>query len=46
MALCDRSAYELSGMVHRREVTASEILDSALERINLVDGRPGQHRSQ
>ena len=41
MALCDRSAYELSGMVHRREVTACEILDSALERINLVDGRPG-----
>ncbi len=42
MALCDQSAYELSGMVHRREVTAIEVLDSALERINLVDGRPGQ----
>jgi aspartyl-tRNA(Asn)/glutamyl-tRNA(Gln) amidotransferase subunit A len=42
MALCDRSAYELAGLVHRREVTATEILDSALERINLVDGRPGR----
>jgi aspartyl-tRNA(Asn)/glutamyl-tRNA(Gln) amidotransferase subunit A len=41
MALCDLSAYELAGMVRQREISATEILDSALERINVVDGRPG-----
>ena len=41
MELCDLSAFELAGMVHRREVTANEVLDSALKRISIVDGRPG-----
>jgi aspartyl-tRNA(Asn)/glutamyl-tRNA(Gln) amidotransferase subunit A len=41
MELCDLSAYQLAGMVRRREVSAHEVLDSALKRIQLVDGRPG-----
>ncbi len=41
MELCDLSAFELAGMVRRHEVTANEVLDSALKRISLVDGRPG-----
>ena len=45
MELCDLSAFELAGMVRRREVTANEVLDSALKRISLVDGRPGSIES-
>jgi aspartyl-tRNA(Asn)/glutamyl-tRNA(Gln) amidotransferase subunit A len=45
MELCDLSAFELAGMVHRQEVTANEVLDSALKRIELVDGRPGSIES-
>lgn len=41
MELCDLSAYEMSRMVRQREVSATEILDSCLERIARVDGRPG-----
>ena len=41
MNLCDLPAFELSGMVHRREVSAVEILESVLQRIEAVDGRPG-----
>ena len=41
MNLSDLPAYELTGLVHRREVSAVEVLDSVLERIQAVDGRPG-----
>ena len=41
MELCDLSAHKLAGMIHRREASALEVLESALERIRLVDGRPG-----
>jgi aspartyl-tRNA(Asn)/glutamyl-tRNA(Gln) amidotransferase subunit A len=41
MKLSDLPAYELTGLVHRREVSAMEVLDSVLERIQAVDGRPG-----
>lgn len=41
MELCDLSAHELAGLLRKREVSAVEILDSTLKRINAVDGRPG-----
>jgi aspartyl-tRNA(Asn)/glutamyl-tRNA(Gln) amidotransferase subunit A len=41
MDLCDHSAYQLAEMVRRREVSAVEVLVSALRRIDQVDGRPG-----
>jgi len=41
MELCDLSAYELAALIRKREVSAVEALDSALNRIRLVDGRPG-----
>lgn len=41
MELCDLSAQELSRLLRRREISAVEILNSALERIAAVDGRPG-----
>lgn len=40
MELCDLSAQELSRLLRRREISAVEILNSALERIAAVDGRP------
>jgi aspartyl-tRNA(Asn)/glutamyl-tRNA(Gln) amidotransferase subunit A len=41
MNLCDIPAYQLSELIHRREVSAVDALDSALTRIAAVDGRPG-----
>jgi aspartyl-tRNA(Asn)/glutamyl-tRNA(Gln) amidotransferase subunit A len=41
MQLCDLSAYELAALLRKKEVSAVEILESALERIRAVDGRPG-----
>lgn len=41
MELCDYSAFELAGLLRKREVSAVEILESALARIRAVDGRPG-----
>lgn len=41
MELCDLTAHELSGMLRQRQVSAVEILESALRRIQAVDGRPG-----
>ncbi|MCL4559767.1 MAG: aspartyl/glutamyl-tRNA amidotransferase subunit A [Chloroflexi bacterium] len=41
MELCDLSAIELAGLVHQRQVSAVEALQSALDRIAAVDGRPG-----
>jgi aspartyl-tRNA(Asn)/glutamyl-tRNA(Gln) amidotransferase subunit A len=41
MNLCDIPAYKLSELIHSREVSAVEALDSTLGRIAAVDGRPG-----
>ena len=41
MELCDLSAHELAGLLRKREISAVEILESALARIRAVDGRPG-----
>ncbi|OQX56818.1 glutaminyl-tRNA synthase (glutamine-hydrolyzing) subunit A [candidate division KSB1 bacterium 4484_219] len=41
MELCDFPAHKLSKMIHNREISAQEILDSTLTRIEKVDGRPG-----
>ena len=41
MELCDLTAYELARLVHQRQVSAVEILESSLRRIEKVDGRPG-----
>jgi len=41
MQLCDLSAFELTKKLRVGEVSAVEILDSSLERIQAVDGRPG-----
>lgn len=40
--LCDFPAYELAELIRKREVSAVEALDSALIRIEAVDGRPGR----
>ena len=42
MELCDLSAYELAALIRTKEVSAVEALESALGRIDAVDGRPGQ----
>lgn len=41
MALCDLSAFELSKLLRQRQVSAVEILESTLERIQAVEGRTG-----
>jgi aspartyl-tRNA(Asn)/glutamyl-tRNA(Gln) amidotransferase subunit A len=41
MALCDLPAHEVVKLIHSREISALEILDSTLERIAAVDGQPG-----
>lgn len=39
--LCDLPAHEIAGRVRRREVSAGEVLDSVLRRIERVEGSPG-----
>ena len=46
MELCDYSAVEIASLVRARQVSAAEVLDSALERIARVDGRPGSLDAQ
>jgi aspartyl-tRNA(Asn)/glutamyl-tRNA(Gln) amidotransferase subunit A len=41
MELCDLPAYEIAARVRSREVSALEVLESTLQRIERVDGRPG-----
>ena len=41
MELCETSAHELAGLLRKRQVSAVEILNSVLQRIAAVDGRPG-----
>ncbi len=42
MDLCDYAAYQLAWMIKRKQVSASEVLESTLNRIAAVDGIPGQ----
>lgn len=42
MQLCDLPIAQLAGLLRKREVSAIEILESNLERIREVDGRPGR----
>lgn len=41
MELCDLTARELVHLLRQRKISAVEILESCLERIGQVDGRPG-----
>jgi aspartyl-tRNA(Asn)/glutamyl-tRNA(Gln) amidotransferase subunit A len=41
MELCDYPAHQLVQMIRRRQASAVEVLESALERAAAVDGRPG-----
>ena len=41
MELCDLPAIEISALVRSKQVSAEEILNSALKRISIVDGNPG-----
>jgi aspartyl-tRNA(Asn)/glutamyl-tRNA(Gln) amidotransferase subunit A len=41
MQLCDLSALEISRLVKSKKASAVEVLESCLERIGEVDGRPG-----
>ncbi len=41
MELCDLSAFDLTQLIKSRKASAVEVLESALERIGEVDGRPG-----
>ena len=41
MELCDHTAKELTDLLRTRQVSAVEILDSSLKRIQQVDGKPG-----
>ena len=41
MDLCDLPALDISRLIHLGEISALEVLESALERVSAVDGRPG-----
>jgi len=41
MELCDLSAFEMVRLLRARKASAGELLESALRRIDTVDGRPG-----
>ena len=41
MALNDQSAFEIAQKIKHSELSAVEVLESALERVAAVDGRPG-----
>ncbi len=41
MSLADLSAHEISALVHRRKVSAMEVLEETLARVEAVDGAPG-----
>jgi len=42
MDLCDLSAFEVRELLKKREVSAVEVLNACLARIEQVDGRPGR----
>ena len=41
MELCDLAAYELTKLLRQRQISAVNILESHLQRIEAIDGRPG-----
>ena len=41
MQTCDFSAFELANLVRQRKLSALEVVESCLQRIAAVDGRPG-----
>lgn len=41
MDLCDLPALDISRLIHLGEISALEVLESALERVSAVDGCPG-----
>lgn len=41
MEICDLPAYQIVEHIRRHEITAIEVLESCLERIASIDGRPG-----
>jgi len=41
MELCDLTAHQIATLVKLQEVSAVEVLESTIKRINLVDGSPG-----
>jgi aspartyl-tRNA(Asn)/glutamyl-tRNA(Gln) amidotransferase subunit A len=41
MEFCDYSAFDISQLIHQRKVTAMEVVESALQRVAAVDGKPG-----
>jgi len=41
MELCDYPAYKLSKLIRNREISAEDVLNSSLKRIESTDGRPG-----
>jgi aspartyl-tRNA(Asn)/glutamyl-tRNA(Gln) amidotransferase subunit A len=42
MELCDLPAHQLVDLIHRRDVSAVEVLEATLARAAAVDGRPGE----
>ena len=45
MELCDHSAHELLDLLRTKQTSAQEIVESSLQRIAAVDGRPGSLES-
>jgi aspartyl-tRNA(Asn)/glutamyl-tRNA(Gln) amidotransferase subunit A len=41
MELCDLSAFEIVQLIKQQKTSASEVVESCLQRISKVDGRPG-----
>jgi aspartyl-tRNA(Asn)/glutamyl-tRNA(Gln) amidotransferase subunit A len=41
MDLCDLSAQQIALLIHQHQVSAGEVLESTLKRIETVDGKPG-----
>lgn len=41
MELCDLSAFEITQLIKQQKASASEVVESCLQRILKVDGRPG-----
>jgi aspartyl-tRNA(Asn)/glutamyl-tRNA(Gln) amidotransferase subunit A len=42
MSLMDKTAFEIAQKVQSGELSAVDVLEAALERVNAVDGRPGR----
>jgi aspartyl-tRNA(Asn)/glutamyl-tRNA(Gln) amidotransferase subunit A len=42
MHLCDHSALEIRNLIISKQASAVEVLESCLQRIERIDGRPGK----